>query len=245
MWRRRRGWGGIKENGREAECVSDQQRGCLSVSVKVKREFRRWHLISCLTFPVSQGSSFRNNEDGEGKKKEKTTDRRQLKCHKKKSPGAVCWWLNYCCRWRLETREIVWATAPVMLADTYQRPDSFAHPSPRVPHNNRNVLKKKSESEGKGMQDKYCVSIFLPLFQLSLPLTDEQWKCFELCCLLSFTSGFRGVLSNPDVFSQRLIDLLSACHVFPLFSQERLRSLSPLYATYGWLTLAPVNNTWT
>lgn len=193
-------------------------------------------------FPREAVSGTMKTKKKKKKKKPPTADNWNAT---KKSPGAVCWWLNYCCRWRLETREIVWATAPVMLADTYQRPDSFAHPSPRVPHNNRNVLKKKSESEGKGMQDKYCVCIFLPLFQLSLPLTDEQWKCFELCCLLSFTSGFRGVLSNPDVFSQRLIDLLSACHVFPLFSQERLRSLSPLYATYGWLTLAPVNNTWT
>lgn len=31
--------------------------------VKLRREFTRWHLVSCLTFPVSQGSSFKNNAE--------------------------------------------------------------------------------------------------------------------------------------------------------------------------------------
>lgn len=81
----------------------------------------------------------------------------------------------------------------VLVADTYHLPDSSTHPSPSTPHNSRNTLK-RSESGGKGTQDKYCVSIFPPSpFQLSLTLTDAQWRYFELCCVLSFTSGFRTV----------------------------------------------------
>lgn len=71
--------------------------------VKLRREFMRWHLVSCLTFPVSQGSSFKNNAE----EKPPTTDNwnatKKKKKKKKKTPGAVCWWLNYCRSSRLET----------------------------------------------------------------------------------------------------------------------------------------------
>ena len=74
--------------------------------VKARREFMRWHLVSCLTFPVSQGSSFKNNAE----EKPPTTDNwnatRKRRRRKKKNPGAVCWWLNYCHCLRLETGEM-------------------------------------------------------------------------------------------------------------------------------------------
>lgn len=85
---------------RLGECVSDRRRGCLWVCET--KEFMRWHLVSCLTFPVSQGSSFKNNAE----EKPPTTDNwnaTKKKKKKKKTPGAVCWWLNYCRSSRLET----------------------------------------------------------------------------------------------------------------------------------------------
>ncbi len=69
--------------------------------VKLRREFMRWHLVSCLTFPVSQGSSFKNNAE----EKPPTTNNWNA-TKKKKNPGAVCWWLNYCRCLRLETGEM-------------------------------------------------------------------------------------------------------------------------------------------
>lgn len=49
-------------------CIKGGKRACLGMQVcavdvavcervRARREFMRWHLISCLTFPVSQGSS--------------------------------------------------------------------------------------------------------------------------------------------------------------------------------------------
>lgn len=130
----------------------------------------------------------------------------------------------------------------VLVADTYHLLDSSTHPSPSTAHNSRNTLN-KSESGGKGTQDKYCVSIFPPSpFQLSLTLTDEQWEYFELCCVLSFASGFRTVLSKPDVLWQRLIDLLFGRHVFPLFFQEGF-GFSQLFQTLcSCVILTPVNS---
>lgn len=152
--------------------------------VKARREFMRWHLVSCLTFPVSQGSSFKNNAE----EKPPTTDnwnatRKRKK--KKKIPELFVgdWIIAIAWDWR---QGKCVSDCTLLVADTYHQPDSSTHPSPSAAHNGRNTLK-KSESGGKGTQDKYCVSIFPPSpLQLSLTLTDEQWKYFELCCALSF-----------------------------------------------------------
>lgn len=66
-------------------------------------------------------------------------------------------------------------------------------------------------------------------------------ESIELCCVLSFTPGFRTVLSKPDEFWQRLIDSLSVRRVAPLFLWEGFGS-SPASQTFC-STLTPVNNT--
>lgn len=201
-----------KENGWEGECVSDRRRGCLWVCETEERvhEVTSRQLFDFPSFP---GKQFQEQC------RRKTTNHRQLKCHKKKTLALFVgdWIIAVAWDWR---QGKCVSDCTVLVADTYHLPDSSTHPSPSTPHNSRNTLK-KSESGGKGTQDKYCVSIFPPSpLQLSFTLTDEQWKYFELCCMLSFTPGFRTVLSKPDVFWQRLIDLLSVRHVFPLFFQD-------------------------
>lgn len=47
----------------ERESVGQNADVAVWECVKPRREFMRWHLISCLTFPVSQGSSFKNNAE--------------------------------------------------------------------------------------------------------------------------------------------------------------------------------------
>lgn len=73
---------------RESVCQTPDVAVC--ECVKPRREFMRWHLVSCLTFPVSQGSSFKNNAD---QKRPNTDDCNATKKNKKASVG---WWLNYC-----------------------------------------------------------------------------------------------------------------------------------------------------
>lgn len=104
--------------------------------VKLRREFTRWHLVSCLTFPVSQGSSFKNNAE----EKPPTSDNWNATKGEKKKPGPVCWWLNYCRCLRSETgRGKRVSDCTVRVADTYHLPDSSTHPSRSTPHNSRNT----------------------------------------------------------------------------------------------------------
>lgn len=179
--------GGRKKRERMLERESVCQIADVAVCecVKARREFMRWHLVSCLTFPVSQGSSFKNNAE----EKPPTTDNwnatRKRRRRKKKIPELFVgdWIIAIAWDWR---QGKCVSDCTLLVADTYHQPDSSTHPSPSAAHNGRNTLK-KSESGGKGTQDKYCVSIFPPSpLQLSLTLTDEQWKYFELCCALSF-----------------------------------------------------------
>lgn len=136
----------------------------------------------------------------------------------------------------------VWVTAPGSQQTRIAHRTRLPIHLPALP-TMAGIHKKKSESGGKGMQDKYCVSILPPLpFQLSLTLTDEQWKCFELCRALSSTSVLRTGLSKPDGLRRKLIDLLSVRRVFPLFFQERLGFSPVLQTRRSCVVLAPLIN---
>lgn len=175
--------GGKKENSWEGECVSDRRRGCLWVC-ESKERVHEVTSRQLFDFPSFPGKQFQEQC------RRKTTNHRQLKCHKKKEKKKKIpelfvgdWIIAIAWDWR---QGKCVSDCTLLVADTYHQPDSSTHPSPSAAHNGRNTLK-KSESGGKGTQDKYCVSIFPPSpLQLSLTLTDEQWKYFELCCALSF-----------------------------------------------------------
>lgn len=107
---------------------------------KLKREFVRWHLVSCLTFPVSQGSRFKNNAE----EKPPTTDNRNATKKKKKALFVGDWIIAVA--WDCRQGKCV-SDCTLLVADTYHLPDSSSHSSPSTPHNSRNTLK-KSESGG-------------------------------------------------------------------------------------------------
>lgn len=83
------------------ECVSDRRRRCLWVC-ETKEGVHEVTSRQLFDFPSFPGKQFQEQC------RRKTTNHRQLKCHKEKEeeekkPGAVCWWLNYCRSSRLET----------------------------------------------------------------------------------------------------------------------------------------------
>lgn len=195
-----------KENGREGESVCVRSPTWLFVSVWNRGE-SSWGDISSAVwlsqFPreaVSRTMQKKNHQP-------QTIEMPQKKVEEKKKSGLFVgdWIIAVAWDWR---QGKCVSDCTVLVPDTYHLPDSSTHPSPSAPHNNRNTLEKR-ESEGKGTQDKYCVSIFPPSpLQLSFTLTDEQWKYFELCCVLSFTSGVqnravkaRRVLAEIDWFA--------------------------------------------
>lgn len=84
---------------RESVCQKPDMAVC--ECVKPRGEFMRWQLVSCLTFPVSQGSSFKNNAE------QKTHQTLTIvMAEKKNKKASVCWWLNYCRCLILETGNV-------------------------------------------------------------------------------------------------------------------------------------------
>lgn len=176
-------WQAVDERSLEL-CVWGGKRECLSVCriadvavcecVKLRREFMRWHLVSCLTFPVSQGSSFKNNAE----EKPPTTD--NWNATRKKTPALFVgdWIIAVAGDWR---QGKCVSDCTVLVADTYHLPDSSTHPSPSTPHNSRNTLKKERVRKGRGRKINIVLVFSLPSpLQLSLTLTDEQWKYWTL-----------------------------------------------------------------
>lgn len=189
--------------------------------VRARREFTRWQLISCLTFPVSQGSSRKNNAE-----KPPTADNRNATKRQRKRLLAGDWIIAVV--W--DRRQGKYANDCTMFgADAQHLPDPSTHPSPSALHNSRNTLKKRKEpwvtQEGKGMRDKYCVCIFPPSpFQLfSFQIDSWTLKVFwtfaacyllvvrsEPSCLSPSHCGWdwfitsRSALSSPSSFRKTL-----------------------------------------
>lgn len=148
-----------KENGWEGECASDRRRGCLWVC-ETEDGVHEVTSRQLFDFPSFPGRQMKNNVE-EGKKPASADNWNAPKT----SLFVGDWIIAFA--WDCRQGKYV-SDCDVLVADTYHRPDSSTHPSPSAPHNSRNTLK-RSSSEGKGMQDKYWVSISLPFHCNCLP----------------------------------------------------------------------------
>lgn len=146
--------------------------------VRARREFTRWQLISCLTFPVSQGSSRKNNAE-----KPPTADNRNATKRQRKRLLAGDWIIAVV--W--DRRQGKYANDCTMFgADAQHLPDPSTHPSPSALHNSRNTLKKEKNPEWlrkeRGCEINIVFAFSLPLLSncFHFKLTVEHWKYFEL-----------------------------------------------------------------
>lgn len=125
------------------ECVSDRRRRCLWVC-ETKEGVHEVTSRQLFDFPSFPGKQFQEQC------RRKTTNHRQLKCHKekeeeeeKKPPVLFVgdWIIAVPQDWRRRGKCV--SDCTVLVADTYHLPDSSTHPSPSTPHNSRNTLKKE------------------------------------------------------------------------------------------------------
>lgn len=128
---------------RPGECVSDRRRGCLWVC-ETKEGVHEVTSRQLFDFPSFPGKQFQEQC------RRKTTNHRQLKCHKEKeeeeekNPPVLFvgdWIIAVPRDWRRRGKCV--SDCTVLVADTYHLPDSSTHPSPSTPHNSRNTLKKE------------------------------------------------------------------------------------------------------
>lgn len=154
-----------------------------------------------------------------------TTNHRQWKCQEKQRKWLLVadWIIAVVWDWR----QGKYANDCAMFgAHTSHLLDTSTHPSPSALHNSRNTLKRKknrSESDRKGMQDKYCVCILPPLF-FPIVFNTDRWTMkvfwtFAACYLLVMSS--RPCCLSPSHCGS---DWFMRCHVFMCSSGKTLVS---------------------